>query len=243
MRIDKRTSNQLRPVAIALGVNPYAEGSAEISVGRTKLLVTASVEAQVPKWLGVGNGGWITAEYGMLPRSTHTRNNREAATGKLGGRTHEIQRLIGRSLRQAVCLKELGEVTIKLDCDVICADGGTRTAAITAGWLALSQAIEWAKAQSIVSKDLIVNQVAAVSVGMLGGELLLDLSYEEDSQAEFDLNVVMNDQMKFIEIQGTAEKLALDRKQLDSLLELSQVGISDLFAKQQASLNTRGKGL
>lgn len=232
-RIDGRAPQKLRPVSITPGVSPYAEGSAEVSFGKTKLLVTASLLREIPKWMKPEDGGWITAEYGMLPRSTHTRNRREAAAGKQGGRTLEIQRLVGRALRAAVDLKALGPVTIQLDCDVLVADGGTRTAAISGGWVALYQAIAWGKTQGIIPSALEISNIGAVSVGMVSGRALLDLCYEEDSCAEFDLNLVFNNQGQVIEVQGTAEKGPVEPKALSGLIELGLAGVEEIFTIQQ----------
>lgn len=227
-----RAANQLRPISIERHFTQHAEGAVLISAGNTKVLCTATVEERIPPFLRGQNQGWITAEYGMLPRSTHSRMAREAARGKQSGRTQEIQRLIGRSLRAACDLSLLGERSITLDCDVIQADGGTRTAAITGAYVALADAI--------ASLDLAVNpllgQVAAVSVGIIGGVPVLDLDYAEDSNAHTDMNVVMNDAGKMIEIQGTAEGHAFSRAELDSLLALAEGGIGQLLAAQKAAL-------
>lgn len=227
-----RAANQLRPISIERHFTQHAEGAVLISAGNTKVLCTATVEERIPPFLRGQNQGWITAEYGMLPRSTHSRMAREAARGKQSGRTQEIQRLIGRSLRAACDLSLLGERSITLDCDVIQADGGTRTAAITGAYVALADAI--------ASLDLAVNpllgQVAAVSVGIVGGVPVLDLDYAEDSNAHTDMNVVMNDAGNMIEIQGTAEGHAFSRAELDSLLALAEGGIGQLLAAQKAAL-------
>ncbi len=221
-RPDGRKSDELRPLTITAGVNPYAEGSARVECGRTQLLITASVEKEIPKWMTPEKGGWITAEYGMLPRSTHTRNKREAAQGKQSGRTLEIQRLIGRALRVAIDLKSLTGLTIRLDCDVLSADGGTRTAAISGGWVALYQAIRWAKSEGLVPPEYSVKQVAAISVGVFGGQPLVDLCYEEDSAADFDMNLVFDDSLRLVEIQGTAEKDSVSTDMLSKLLLLGE---------------------
>ena len=233
-RIDGRENNQMRQVSISPANNPYAEGSCEVSFGNTKLLLTASVETDIPRWMEDENRGWITAEYGMLPRSTHTRMKREAASGKQGGRTMEIQRLIGRALRQSVALEEIAGLSIKLDCDVICADGGTRTAAISGAWVALSQAIDWAKGKGLISKSVSLCPIASVSVGVVNGETLLDLCYEEDSNADFDLNFVFNNKEELIEIQGTAEKQAISKNRLVEMFDLAYKGVEEIFSKQQS---------
>jgi ribonuclease PH len=240
MRLDGRQKNELRPVSICPDVSPYAEGSAEISYGKTKVLITASVESEMPRWKSPGEGGWITAEYGMLPRSTHDRMRREASAGKQSSRTQEIQRLIGRSLRAAVDLKEIEGLTIKLDCDVIVADGGTRTASITGAWVALSRALQWAAVQGLVKKDIELRQIAAVSLGFVEGESLVDLCYEEDSNADVDLNLVFNDSSELIEIQGTGEKSGLSLPQLSELLELGNTAAQQLFAIQRQAVESTG---
>jgi len=236
MRRDGRAANALRSISFKSNVNPYAEGSCEVSFGGTKVLCTASLEAEAPRWIEKMGMGWVTAEYGMLPRSTHTRMRREAASGKQGGRTMEIQRLIGRALRAAVPLECLGEVTIRLDCDVIYADGGTRTAAICGGWVALYQAIDWGKKEKLIPDELEVTHIAAVSVGKVGGEHLVDLCYEEDSQAEFDLNLVFNGNGELIEIQGTAEQGTLGIEELTQLLGSGNVAAKEIVVKQREAL-------
>jgi ribonuclease PH len=236
MRVDGRIENQLRPVTITAGVHPYAEGSAEVSFGSTRLLVTASVEQSRPRWMSEGEGGWITAEYGMLPRSTHTRSGREAASGKQGGRTLEIQRLIGRALRAATDLGQLENLTIRLDCDVLIADGGTRTAAISGGWVALMQALNWIEARGLVASPVARHPIAAVSLGAVQGSLLLDLCYEEDSSADYDVNVVMNGNFDLIELQGTAERAPIPQARLTQLLEVAAGGCREIFALQQQAL-------
>lgn len=228
----------MREVIIRPGVNPYAEGSVEVRFGKTTVLVTATVESDVPDWLKEQGSGWITAEYGMLPRSTHTRNKREASGGKQSGRTQEIQRLIGRALRQAVDLRALGPISIRIDCDVLTADGGTRTAAISGGWVALNLAIKWAKTQGLVSPDFKIIQVAAVSAGKLKGEALLDLCYEEDSRADFDLNLIYQEDGKIIEIQGCGEKAPLDLEEIIELSELAKAGCEEIFKVQRAALDS-----
>ncbi len=230
-RIDGRANDALRPVSIRLGVQRYAEGSALISAGDTRVLCAASVEDSVPRFLRDSGRGWVTAEYAMLPRATHTRNNRQHPPR---GRAQEIQRLIGRSLRAAVDMETLGERTITVDCDVIQADGGTRTAAITGAYVALRQALVAMDAP----KEAVRCAVAAVSVGIVGGEAALDLCYEEDSRAEVDFNVVMTDAGEFVEAQGTAERGAFSRRQLDALLALAEKGIRELLAIQRAAVES-----
>ena len=236
-RCDGRGENDLRIVRIIPGVNPYAEGSCEVSFGNTKVLVTATVEKDIPKWMTPGQGGWITAEYGMLPRSTHTRNKREAASGKQGGRTLEIQRLVGRALRQALDIRKIEGVSIRIDCDVVTADGGTRTASITGGWVALALAIRWAKSQNLIPQDLELKPVAAISVGRVDGRELVDLCYEEDSQADFDLNLVFDGDLKIIEIQGTGERAALNLDEIINLSKKGQVAAAQLFVMQMEALS------
>jgi ribonuclease PH len=216
----------------------HAEGAVLIACGDTQVLCTASVEEGVPQFLRGKGQGWITAEYGMLPRATHTRSAREAARGRQSGRTLEIQRLIGRSLRAVADLKALGERTIMLDCDVLQADGGTRTAAITGGFVALSQACEHLVRRRLIAASPLHGQVAAISVGIVGGAAVLDLDYAEDSQAETDMNVVMNNGGGFVEVQGTAEGHAFRRHELDALLNLAAAGIGELFALQAQTLAT-----
>lgn len=236
MRRSGRAAGELRAIEIVPDFLPHAEGSVLVSFGGTKVIVTASVDERVPPHL-VGTGrGWITAEYGMLPRSTHTRSAREAARGKQGGRTLEIQRLIGRSLRAAANLDRLGPLTITLDCDVIQADGGTRTAAITGAWVALVQATRRLKEAGKIRKDPIVRQVAAVSVGIVEGEPLLDLDYLEDSSAEVDLNLIASAEGEIIEVQGTAEQTPFSRAQLDAMLDVGLEGIARLVELQRAVL-------
>jgi ribonuclease PH len=236
MRLDQRTNDQLRAITITRQYTRYAEGSVLVEFGNTKVLCTASVDNSVPRFLKGTGQGWVTAEYGMLPRSTHTRNDREAAKGKQSGRTQEIQRLIGRSLRAMVDLKKLGENTITIDCDVIQADGGTRTAAITGGAIALVDALGTLQSNKKVSGDPLKGLVAAISVGMFKGEALLDLCYEEDSKCETDMNVVMTQSGEFIEIQGTAESKPFSRAQSNQMLELAEKGISELIQLQQKAL-------
>jgi ribonuclease PH len=231
-RLDKRKNNQLREVSIIPDFNIHAEGSALIKFGNTHVICNASIEKAVPRWMQDKKTGWITAEYGMLPRSTNERMNREAQRGKQSGRTMEIQRLIGRSLRQVVDLNKLTGYTITIDCDVIQADGGTRTASITGGTIALCKAL-----QKIDKADAINNLVAAVSVGIYEDELVLDLNYQEDSNAQCDVNIVMNDNMDFIEVQGTGEETAFSKEQFNGLMEIAEQGISDLFKLQNQIIN------
>ena len=233
-----RAPEQLRTVAIECGFTRHAEGSVLVRFGDTRVLCTASVENRVPGFLRGKGEGWVTAEYGMLPRATHTRGDREAARGKQGGRTLEIQRLIGRSLRACVDRAALGERTITLDCDVLQADGGTRTAAITGAYVALVDAVRWLQARKEIAKDPIIGAVSAVSVGIFRGVPVLDLDYPEDSDCDTDMNVVMNDGGGFIELQGTAEGHAFRRDELDALLALAEKGCGELFAAQQAALAT-----
>ena len=236
LRPSGRLPAQLRDVAITRGYTRHAEGSVLVAFGDTRVLCTASVENRVPAFLRGKGEGWVTAEYGMLPRATNTRNDREAARGKQGGRTLEIQRLIGRALRACVDRSALGERTITLDCDVLQADGGTRTAAITGAYVALVDAVRWLRARRDISKDPIFGAVAAVSVGVYRGVPVLDLDYAEDSACDTDMNVVMNDGGGFIELQGTAEGHAFRREELDALLALAQAGIVELLAAQRDAL-------
>jgi ribonuclease PH len=231
-----RTPDQLRPVRIERAHTRHAEGSVLVSFGDTRVLCTASVDNKVPGFMRGKGEGWVTAEYGMLPRATHSRSDREAARGKQGGRTLEIQRLIGRSLRACVDRGALGERTITLDCDVLQADGGTRTAAITGAYVALVDAVRWLQKRREITKDPIHGAVAAVSVGVYRGVPVLDLDYAEDSDCDTDMNVVMNDGGGFIELQGTAEGHAFRRDELDALLGLAEQGITELFAAQRAAL-------
>jgi ribonuclease PH len=232
-RTDGRSPSQLRPTTITPGFIPQAEGSVLIEVGRTKVICTASVEDRVPPFLRNTGKGWVTAEYGMLPRATNTRTQRESSAGKVGGRTQEIQRLIGRSLRSVTRLPELGERTIWVDCDVIQADGGTRTASITGGFVALVLAMQRLRELAILKDIPIVDYVAATSVGIVGGAALLDLAYDEDSKAEVDMNFVKTGDGRFIELQGTAEGMPFDRRALDALMELADSGIKDLITMQK----------
>jgi ribonuclease PH len=233
-RNDGRSPAQLRPTTITPGFLAHAEGSVLIEVGRTKVICTASVEDRVPPFLRNSGKGWVTAEYGMLPRATNTRTQREASAGKVGGRTQEIQRLIGRSLRSVAKLNELGERTIWVDCDVIQADGGTRTASITGGFVAMALAMKRMKELALVKDVPITDYVAATSVGIVDGAALLDLAYEEDSKAEVDMNFVKTGDGRFIELQGTAEGQPFDRRALDALMELADNGIKELIAMQRA---------
>ncbi|MDM7555056.1 ribonuclease PH [Xanthomonas fragariae] len=231
-----RTAEQLRPVRIERAFTRHAEGSVLVSFGDTRVLCTASVENRVPNFLRGKGEGWLTAEYGMLPRSTHTRSDREAARGKQGGRTLEIQRLIGRALRACVDRNALGERTITLDCDVLQADGGTRTAAITGAYVALADAVNLLQKRGDIKKHPLIGAVAAVSVGIYRGEPVLDLDYPEDSDCDTDMNVVMNDGGGFIELQGTAEGHAFRRDELNALLALAEKGMGELFALQRDAL-------
>jgi len=232
-----RRADELRPVVIQRHFTMHAEGSVLISCGDTKVLCTASVEERVPPWLRGKGTGWVTAEYGMLPRATGSRNMREATRGKQGGRTLEIQRLIGRSLRAVIDTKALGERTVTLDCDVLQADGGTRTASITGAYVALVDAMDALFDAGKVKRNPVHGRVAAVSVGMLGSDAILDLDFVEDSSADTDLNVVMNDGGGFIEVQGTAEGHAFRRAEFDAMLDLAAQGIDELIKAQETALN------
>jgi ribonuclease PH len=236
MRPDGRKADELREIKITRNFIKTAEGSVLIEVGDTRVICTASIEDKVPPFLKDQNKGWITGEYSMLPRSTLSRSIRESAMGRIGGRTHEIQRLIGRSMRSVVNLNDLGERTIWLDCDVIQADGGTRTASITGAYVALVDAIRYALDENIIERYPIGDYLAAVSVGIVGGEPRLDLSYAEDSSAEVDMNVVMTGSGEFIEIQGTAETRPFDRAGLDAMLDLASRGIKQIIEIQRAVL-------
>lgn len=236
MRPSGRTADELRPVSFQRGFTRHAEGSVLSVFGDTRVLCTASFEPRVPGFLRGSGKGWVTAEYGMLPRATHTRSGREAKLGKQGGRTLEIQRLIGRSLRAVTDLEALGECTITLDCDVLQADGGTRTAAISGAWVALADACAALLDNGKLNSNPLHGQVAAVSVGVYRGAAVLDLDYAEDFEAETDMNVVMNDAGAFIELQGTAEGHAFRRDELDSMLDLAGAGIRVIQSKQNASL-------
>jgi ribonuclease PH len=235
-RSDNRAANQLRAVKITRNYTMHAEGSVLIEFGNTKVLCTASVEEKVPPHQKGSGEGWVTAEYGMLPRATHTRSSREAAKGKQTGRTQEIQRLIGRSLRAVFDLKKLGERTISLDCDVLQADGGTRTASITGAFVAAQDAVNKLIAQGKLTESPIIEPVAAISVGIVQGTPLLDLEYTEDSACDTDMNVVMTGAGHYVEVQGTAEGAAFSRKEMDALLVLAEKGIGELITLQQQSL-------
>lgn len=236
MRPSNREANQLRSIKITRQYTNHAEGSVLVEFGQTRVLCTASVVDGVPRFLKGKNQGWITAEYGMLPRATHSRCDREASKGKQGGRTLEIQRLIGRSLRNCIDLKVLGENTIMIDCDVLQADGGTRTAAITGACVAMRDAVSWMVSREKLRKMPTFHYVGAVSVGIYRGQPVLDLDYAEDVLAETDMNVVMNEAGEFIEIQGTAEDRSFNRTQLNTLLDLAEGGIRDLIALQKESV-------
>jgi ribonuclease PH len=236
-RPDGRAADQLRPVTITRDWQKYAEGSALIEFGETKVLCAASVQQGVPRWRKGSGLGWVTAEYAMLPRATLTRNDRESVKGRIGGRTHEISRLIGRSLRAAIDLSALGENSISIDCDVIQADGGTRTAAITGAYVALSDAVAWLHARGALARpEPLVNSISAVSVGVIDGEPRLDLMYEEDVRAETDMNVVVTGNGTFVEVQGTAEGAPFRRDELDALLDLAVAGCEALTKFQLDAL-------
>ena len=236
MRPSNRAPDQMREIKITRNYTKHAEGSVLVEFGDTKVICTASVESRLPPWLRGQGKGWVTAEYGMLPRSTGSRMGREAARGKQGGRTMEIQRLIGRSLRAAVDMKKLGEQQITVDCDVIQADGGTRTASITGGFVALSDAINHLIEKGEVKENPIVTQIASVSVGVYNGTPVLDLDYDEDSSAETDMNVVMNGEGQFIEVQGTAEEAPFSMEEMQQMLALAQQGITNLIEHQREAL-------
>lgn len=240
VRVDGRATHEMREVTIERGWSAQAEGSALISFGKTKVLCTASFTPGVPPWLRGQGTGWVTAEYSMLPRSTNERMAREAVKGKIGGRTHEISRLIGRSLRAIVDMKALGENTIVIDCDVLQADGGTRTASITGAYVALAEAIEWARGEGHISKkaEPLTDSVAAVSVGIVNGVPMSDLAYVEDSKAETDMNVVVTGKGGFVEVQGTAEGAPFSRAELDSLLDLALGSTAELRELQLAALES-----
>jgi ribonuclease PH len=235
-RADGRALNEPRPVSIEIGFQPYAEGSALIKTGNTHVICSASVGEGVPGWRRSSGLGWVTAEYGMLPRSTHTRTGREARQGRQGGRSLEIQRLIGRSLRAVTDMEKLGQRTVTIDCDVIRADGGTRTAAITGAYVALYLATQQLIEQGKIESSPLNEPVAATSLGYVSGDLCLDLAYDEDSAADVDFNVVMTGSDQFVEIQGTAEGRTFDRTQFDSLLDLAKLGIESMLAAQQKAL-------
>ena len=236
MRPSGRAIDALRPISFTRRFTRHAAGSVLVEFGGTRVLCTASVHEQVPRWMKGNGQGWITAEYGMLPGSTHTRSDREAMRGKQSGRTQEIQRLIGRSLRAAIDLKKLGERQIMIDCDVLQADGGTRTASITGGMVALVDAIKGLQRDRLLSEDPLINFVAAISVGIYQGQPILDLDYREDSSADSDLNLVMAEGSQLIEIQGTAEEAPFSRTELNALLDLGETGIAQLIDAQKAAL-------
>lgn len=236
MRPSQRAADELRPVSFQTGYTLHAEGSVLVSFGNTRVLCNASVSPGVPRWKKGSGCGWVTAEYGMLPRSTTERMGREASRGKQGGRTLEIQRLIGRSLRAAIDLQKLGEVTITLDCDVIQADGGTRTASISGAYVAMAQAVQHLLAAGTISENPLTHQVASVSVGVYQGVPVLDLDYAEDSSADTDMNVVMNEAGQYIEVQGTAEANPFDQSEMLAMLQLANKGISEIIALQKQVL-------
>jgi len=239
-RIDGRRHDQLRPVRITPGYLNFAEGSALIELGQTRVLCAATIEDRVPQFLKGKGSGWVTAEYSMLPRSTETRTRREASEGRVGGRTHEIQRLIGRSLRAVTDMTALGERAITLDCDVLQADGGTRTAAITGAYVALQQALAVLGKKTKLSANPVRQAVAATSVGVVGGKILLDLCYAEDSRAAVDFNVVMTDQGRYVEVQGTAEHEPFEHSVMEEMLALASAGIRRLFVSQREALVSLG---
>ncbi|MDQ3973421.1 MAG: ribonuclease PH [Actinomycetota bacterium] len=236
MRPDGRANDQLRPVAFDLGVQEFAEGSTLVAFGRTRVLCAASVERALPRWRTGSGEGWVTAEYALLPRATSERTPREATRGRIGGRTHEIQRLIGRCLRSVLDLRALGEHSIVVDCDVLQADGGTRTAAVTGAWVALSLALDSMVGRGLLASRPRLEPLSAVSVGIVAGELRLDLCYAEDSQAQVDMNVVVAGDGRFVELQGTAERQPFTRSELDGLVELGAAGCSRLLALQREAL-------
>jgi ribonuclease PH len=241
VRIDGRVESELRPLNVELGYLEWAEGSALLEMGKTRVLVAASYEARVPKWLQGRGSGWVTAEYAMLPRATAVRSQREVQQGRPSGRTQEIQRLVGRSLRSVTALERMGECTFWIDCDVLQADGGTRTASITAGYLALAQAIARVSAESSLPADVLQDSVAAVSAGIVDGQVLLDLAYEEDARAEVDFNVVMTGSGSLVEVQGTAEGQVFSRAELDALVDVAAKGIEELTAFQREALAQAGR--
>jgi ribonuclease PH len=235
-RDDGREHDQLRPVRFRRGWLSQAEGSVLVEFGRTRVLVAASVTEGVPRWRKGSGLGWVTSEYAMLPRATNTRTDRESVRGRVGGRTHEISRLIGRSLRAVIDYQALGENTIVIDCDVLEADGGTRTASITGAYVALVDAVSWLRDRNMLTAEPLLGSVAAVSVGVIGGTPMLDLAYNEDSAADTDMNIVMSGDGKFIEVQGTAEGVPFERQVLDQLLDLGVAGCAQLTELQQAAL-------
>ncbi len=236
LRVDGRRLADLRPLSAEMGYLEWAEGSVLLHMGKTRVLVSASYEPKVPRWLQGTGHGWVTAEYAMLPRATAVRSEREVRHGRPSGRTQEIQRLVGRSLRSIIDMERLGECTIWIDCDVLQADGGTRTASITAGYLALAQALSRLEADRAVPAGTLIDSVAAVSVGVVGGEMLLDLCYQEDANAEVDFNVVMTGSGDLVEVQGTAEGTPFTRKDLDAMLDLATGGIGQITEFQRATL-------
>ena len=238
-RADGRNHDQLREVRFTRGWLEQAEGSVLVEFGRTRILVAASVTEGVPRWRKGSGLGWVTSEYAMLPRATNTRTDRESVRGRIGGRTHEISRLIGRSLRAVIDYKALGENTIVLDCDVLQADGGTRTASITGAYVALADAVSWLRDRELLTAEPLTGSVAAVSVGVVDGVSMLDLCYSEDSAADTDMNVVMTGDGSFIELQGTAEGAPFDRQLLDELLDLGATGCAQLTELQQAALGRK----
>jgi ribonuclease PH len=241
LRQDGRQANQLRQISIETGYNAYAEGSALVSFGNTKVLCTASFTPGVPRFKKDSGEGWVTAEYSMLPRATHDRSDRESVKGKIGGRTHEISRLVGRSLRAIIDIKELGENTIVIDCDVLQADGGTRTAAITGAFVALAEAVNWAKQNGHIAKSAkpLIDTVSAVSVGIIDGVPFTDLAYVEDVRAETDMNVVVTGKGLFVEVQGTAEGAPFDKTELDALLDLAIAANAELTNFQKQALGAK----
>lgn len=241
LREDKRTLDQLREARVITGFTMHAEGSVLIEMGNTKVICTASVSEKLPPFLRNKGRGWVTGEYSMLPRATEDRNIREAAKGKLGGRTMEIQRLIGRSLRACIDLEKLGERSITVDCDVIQADGGTRTASITGGFIALAIAVNKLIASGKLSENPIISNVAAISVGIVGDKAMLDLKYTEDAAAQVDMNVIMNGEGEYVEVQGTGEEATYTRAQLNDMLDLAEIGIKELVAIQNKAIEEGSK--
>jgi ribonuclease PH len=237
-RSDERRPDELRPVTITRNWLDHAEGSVLVEYGKTRVLCAASVTQGVPRWRRGSGLGWVTAEYAMLPRATNTRSDRESVKGRIGGRTHEISRLVGRSLRSVIDYKALGENTIVLDCDVLQADGGTRTAAITGAYVALADAVTWLRNAGSLAGEPLTGSVAAVSVGIVAGEPMLDLCYEEDVVADTDMNVVMTGEGAYVEVQGTAEAAPFDRKLLDAMLDLAATGCAELTESQRRALET-----
>ncbi|MDR2896193.1 MAG: ribonuclease PH [Propionibacteriaceae bacterium] len=236
MRLDGRRNDQLRPIKLTPSWLNTAEGSVLVEFGQTRVLVAASVTPGVPRWRKGSGRGWVTAEYSMLPRATNSRNDRESVKGRIGGRTHEISRLIGRSLRAVVDYKALGENTIQIDCDVLQADGGTRTASITGAYVALVQAVDWLRRRDLLVGEPLTGSVSAISVGIIDGEVRLDLPYEEDSRAGVDLNIVATGDLRLVEVQGTAEGDPFSREQLDALLDLGLAGCAELATIQRDSI-------